>query len=325
MRKLSFLTVCLMLLPALSRAALTFSGRGPAVAGVVGLSWASVNGNSGTGTSLPIADLVSGVHLTSSLDHPLADGGLSGSNDMLFAASGPATTAAPICTYIMRSNATSTQNAYPRYAETYDPLALYLSPTVVGAPVHFAVRWNAIRTGAAGSTTWSVDHNGVIASGNGSGNGFVHGTIQGNNPSDYILRLTFSTQSRLDNGQIGTAEIETTFEVFVSETAIVGVAEAVPAKQMTVAAARPNPVRTQTVLAYSLPEPGDVRARVLDVTGRVVRTFDPGTLAAGPQELVWDRRDASGAPVRAGIYWTRWEYTHGGQREARAQRLVVMD
>ena len=38
-----------------------------------------------------------------------------------------------------------------------------------------------------------------------------------------------------------------------------------------------------------------------DVNGRLVRTLQPGTLAAGVHALDWDGRDPSGAHVPAGV------------------------
>lgn len=71
--------------------------------------------------------------------------------------------------------------------------------------------------------------------------------------------------------------------------------------------ARPNPARGAVRLAFSLPLPEDVDARVFDVAGREVRRLHRGTLAAGAHELAWDGRDGEGREVAAGVYFARVE------------------
>lgn len=45
-----------------------------------------------------------------------------------------------------------------------------------------------------------------------------------------------------------------------------------------------------------------VTVRVLDGNGNVVRTLEPGALAAGTQTVAWDGKDASGNRLAAGAY-----------------------
>jgi hypothetical protein len=65
---------------------------------------------------------------------------------------------------------------------------------------------------------------------------------------------------------------------------------------------RPNPFRDRTTLRFVLPRPGQVSIRILDVTGRRVRTLLDGALPAGSHELVWDGRNDRGRRVAAGLY-----------------------
>jgi hypothetical protein len=67
--------------------------------------------------------------------------------------------------------------------------------------------------------------------------------------------------------------------------------------------ARPNPLTGTTTLHFALPMEGSVELRIVDVTGREVRTLVDGRLAAGPHTRTWDGRDDLGHHAPAGIYW----------------------
>ncbi|MCX6844773.1 MAG: hypothetical protein NTX53_21125 [candidate division WOR-3 bacterium] len=66
--------------------------------------------------------------------------------------------------------------------------------------------------------------------------------------------------------------------------------------------ARPNPFVDRTSVSFGLPCNGVAFARVLDMSGRVVRTLCRGSLAAGQHSVVWDRTDDQGARVPQGVY-----------------------
>jgi len=69
--------------------------------------------------------------------------------------------------------------------------------------------------------------------------------------------------------------------------------------------ARPNPFAEHTVIRYCLPHAAEVGIEVFDVSGRSVATLVSGTQQAGWQSVSWNRTDASGARVPAGIYVCR--------------------
>ena len=73
--------------------------------------------------------------------------------------------------------------------------------------------------------------------------------------------------------------------------------------------ARPNPVRDGTTLHFELPGSDAGTVSIYDSTGRLVRRLVDGTMSAGPHRVAWDRRDASGARVASGVYYSRLE-TH---------------
>ena len=75
-----------------------------------------------------------------------------------------------------------------------------------------------------------------------------------------------------------------------------------------------------SVARFSLPRAGLVRARLVDVSGRLVRRLFEATRPAGPLELAWDGRDDAGAEVPAGVYLYRVEWP-GGHAEGRLVRV----
>jgi len=65
----------------------------------------------------------------------------------------------------------------------------------------------------------------------------------------------------------------------------------------------PPPGPNEHEIRFTLDQPGDVRLRVIDVTGRIVRTiFVPG-MSAGTHALLWDERDEGGGRAAHGVYF----------------------
>ena len=69
----------------------------------------------------------------------------------------------------------------------------------------------------------------------------------------------------------------------------------------------PNPVRSATTLQFDLPGAESGALSIYDTCGRLVRRLLEGTVAAGPHRVQWDGRDATGARVVSGIYYSRLE------------------
>lgn len=89
---------------------------------------------------------------------------------------------------------------------------------------------------------------------------------------------------------------------------------------LALSAASPDPVRTRTRFAYSLPSAGDVALVIHGLDGRRVRALASGAAAAGPHESHWDARDDTGRRVAAGVYFARLE----SQGRSVGRRLVVL-
>jgi hypothetical protein len=69
--------------------------------------------------------------------------------------------------------------------------------------------------------------------------------------------------------------------------------------------AAPNPFVGRTDLRFYMEREGEVRLDIVDVSGRLVRTFDPAAYPVGEHALRWDGRDGNGRPMPAGVYFTR--------------------
>ena len=77
-----------------------------------------------------------------------------------------------------------------------------------------------------------------------------------------------------------------------------------PSPRLALAAA-PNPFYSVTTICFKLQKPGRTSVRVYDLTGRCLRTLTDSATEAGEHTVVWNGRDAAGAPVPSGLYICR--------------------
>ena len=63
----------------------------------------------------------------------------------------------------------------------------------------------------------------------------------------------------------------------------------------------------QHELRFTLPASADVRLRVLDLNGRLVREIRAGEMPAGMHVLRWDQHDTGGQRVASGMYFATLE------------------
>jgi hypothetical protein len=64
----------------------------------------------------------------------------------------------------------------------------------------------------------------------------------------------------------------------------------------------PHPIRDRAALTFVLSEPAEVTVGIYALSGRLVRSLDPGTLEAGFVAVPWDGRDEEDEPVANGAY-----------------------
>ena len=76
--------------------------------------------------------------------------------------------------------------------------------------------------------------------------------------------------------------------------------------------ASPNPASQATAIRFDLARPGDVRVRVWDARGRLVRSLGAPAMGAGRHALVWDGLHSDGTAPPAGVYF--YELASGAWR-----------
>ncbi|MBN1827151.1 MAG: T9SS type A sorting domain-containing protein [Candidatus Eisenbacteria bacterium] len=79
------------------------------------------------------------------------------------------------------------------------------------------------------------------------------------------------------------------------------------AEELRLVPNRPNPFNPFTEIHFYLPEPGDVRVVVYDLSGRVVAVLAEGPERSGWRVAAWDGRNRAGEPVASGTYFCRVE------------------
>ncbi|MBD3373807.1 T9SS type A sorting domain-containing protein [candidate division KSB1 bacterium] len=82
----------------------------------------------------------------------------------------------------------------------------------------------------------------------------------------------------------------------------------------------PNPFNPTTTIQYSLKDQGTVRLQIFNIRGQMIRELVNEIQFTGEYSVVWDGRDAQGAPVPSGTYLYTLEIN--GYKETR--KMVLM-
>jgi flagellar hook capping protein FlgD len=131
----------------------------------------------------------------------------------------------------------------------------------------------------------------------------------------YELVLEADTDGDGTPETLTTAIVQSTFD----SSAVTTVAPPPPATDHGMRfAVRPNPFASGASFELALAVPEHVELSVYDLNGRLVRALLRGRLAAGPQRLDWDGRDARGNASPAGVYFVRLR-----TRDALLERKLV--
>jgi hypothetical protein len=85
-----------------------------------------------------------------------------------------------------------------------------------------------------------------------------------------------------------------------------------PTHALRLAAPSPSPFRASTTITCSVPQAGAGRVRILDVSGRVVRTLLDGSLPGGEQVLTWTGDADDGTLAAPGVYFVRVDWSGEG-------------
>src|SRR5690606_6372910 len=83
----------------------------------------------------------------------------------------------------------------------------------------------------------------------------------------------------------------------------------------------PNPFNDASTIRLDLPRTGPVLVRILDPSGRRVRTLMDGTASAGSYTRVWDGKDEHGRECGGGVYFVSVVAPGLGEKSAKLIRL----
>jgi hypothetical protein len=64
----------------------------------------------------------------------------------------------------------------------------------------------------------------------------------------------------------------------------------------------PNPFNSSTTISYSLPGEGITEITIVDINGKVIKTFPGGHQSSGEQTLTWDGTTSDNNKALTGIY-----------------------
>ncbi len=82
----------------------------------------------------------------------------------------------------------------------------------------------------------------------------------------------------------------------------------------------PNPFNPSTTIGYTAPSPGEVKVRIYDARGALVKTLFDGYRAAGVYTVTWDGRTDGAAVAASGVYFARIEHASG----TRSRKMVLL-
>ena len=83
----------------------------------------------------------------------------------------------------------------------------------------------------------------------------------------------------------------------------------------------PNPFNPRTRLRYEIEAPGRVELRIVDASGRLVRSLDAGERQPGPGFFTWMGLDDRGQPMASGVYLATLQL---GGAPVESRRLVLL-
>jgi hypothetical protein len=146
--------------------------------------------------------------------------------------------------------------------------------------------------------------------------------------STYTATLTFATADEALSGATALAPLTVALRARVID-ANAGVGDRPLALRFL--APRPNPARASGAeLAFELPRPTHVSLGVYDLGGRRVAALVQGVVGQGHHVLRWNAQDDAGQPVRAGLYFIRFEASGAsgpgtaGPGFVRVSRLAIL-
>lgn len=239
---------------------------------------------------------------------------------------GPLTLASPAFSLDMHTWGSCHGSGYGRFSAIYDQGNYYFEPAVMGESLCVLIHWQQVASGPPNSWSWSLSHGPVLLDQNSGSEGWTRTWLQGPDSRYYVLRLTSAAGGGISAGiNDGDQDLVVHLDFYASDTPVTGVGPSTAGAPLQLSAPAPNPVREATTFALELPRRGTGHLEILDLSGRILRVTDLGSLDAGHHSLRWDRRDDRGTRVAAGVYWARVTLETGSPEAVAQQRVVVLD
>ncbi len=105
----------------------------------------------------------------------------------------------------------------------------------------------------------------------------------------------------IDNTEVAHWMIEILDQIVINEPVVEQPSQTLPGA-VVLHENFPNPFNPLTNIQFDLPRASQASLRVVDLSGRLVRTLNEGTLPAGTHTIQWDGTDASGQRCASGTY-----------------------
>lgn len=64
----------------------------------------------------------------------------------------------------------------------------------------------------------------------------------------------------------------------------------------------PNPFNPSTTIEYIIPEAGNVKVNIYDISGQLVKEFSSNFQNPGTHKIIWDSKNSNGQNVASGTY-----------------------
>ncbi len=71
----------------------------------------------------------------------------------------------------------------------------------------------------------------------------------------------------------------------------------------------PNPFNSETIIEFTIPQPGQLKLEIFNISGQHIRTLVDETLKSGSHVVKWDGCDDVGTSVSSGLYFYRIGFT----------------
>jgi hypothetical protein len=82
----------------------------------------------------------------------------------------------------------------------------------------------------------------------------------------------------------------------------------------------PNPFNGQTLIAFSLASPGDVKLEIFDIAGRLIRSLLAERMDYGNHQIIWDGKNNGEQDVASGIYF----YRLSTENKSTSRRMIFL-